>query len=99
MKFNVGDRVRCVDNSGWENVLSTSRIYTVKKEELGNRLVSNIWLDIFSGLGFRSNRFELVTKTCKSEEKPDEMKIGDMSIYDGKEFTVTDLAIFNPVHK
>ena len=50
MKFNVGDRVRCVDNSGWENVLSTSRIYTVKNEELRNRLVSYIWLDIFSEL-------------------------------------------------
>eukprot|EP00456_Euglypha_rotunda_P083011 TRINITY_DN81_c0_g2_i1.p2 TRINITY_DN81_c0_g2~~TRINITY_DN81_c0_g2_i1.p2 ORF type:complete len:864 (-),score=113.19 TRINITY_DN81_c0_g2_i1:40278-42869(-) len=58
-KFNVGDRVRCINNKDWEGVLNINGEHTVKSVSLLNP--GEIFIDNTTG-SWREDRFELVAK-------------------------------------
>lgn len=64
MKFKVGDKVRCVDNSKYDKQLTLGKVYTVLEEDTDLRYVRVKPDHMITVGGYKVERFELVQENA-----------------------------------
>jgi len=66
--MRVGDKVKCIDNSAWEQHLKLNKIYTIEEliyHEMFKNEITHVRLLNYSDFGFSTHRFKLITREQK----------------------------------